>query len=185
APTLPTVAGGVFDDQTGEWAMSLDPVVTVGGVARNLLQPPTGTAVYYLATATLGLVDGMPDEVTGNFTSATYVSTLIDHITSSAFDFTAILPAGFLSTDALLPGAVPAPRDGFAHSAATGSGSFTFTEQSCLFTCSLKTASAAFGVTSISVGPVPEPAAWAMMLAGFGIAGAVGRRRRTALVVIA
>nr|WP_295659812.1 PEPxxWA-CTERM sorting domain-containing protein [Polymorphobacter sp.] len=185
APTLPIVAGGVFDDQSGEWATSLGPVVTVGGVARTLLQPPTGTAIYYLATATLGLVDGTPDGISGNFTSGTYVSTLIDHVSSSAFAFTAVLPTSFLSTDALLPGAVPAPRYGFAHSAATGSGTFTFIEQSCLFSCSLKTASAVFGVTSVTVGPVPEPAMWAMMLVGFGIAGAVSRRRRTALVVIA
>lgn len=185
APTLPAVAGGVFDDQIGEWAMTLDPVVSVGGVARNLLNPPTGTAVYYLATAKLGLVDGTPDAITGNFTSATYVSTLIDHFWSTSLDFNAVLPANFLSTDALLPGAVAAPRYGFAHSTATGSGAFTFTEQSCLFSCSLKTATAAFGVTSVTVGPVPEPAEWAMMLAGFGIAGAVSRRRRTALVVVA
>jgi hypothetical protein len=185
APVLPTVAGGVFDDQSGEWAMSLDPVVTVGGVARNLLQPPSGTAVYYLATATLGLVDGAPDAISGNFTSGTYVSTLIDHVSSGAFAFTAILPASFLSTDALLPGAVPAPHYGFARSAATGSGSFTFIEQSCLFTCSLKTASAAFDVTYVTAGAVPEPAVWAMMLVGFGIAGAMGRRGRGAPVVIA
>lgn len=185
SPSLPVVAGGVFDDQSGEWAVSLNPVVIVGGVARNLLQPPTGSAIYYLATATLGLADGTPDGISGNFTSGTYTSTLIEHLLSSAFAFSAVLPASFLSSETLLPGAVPAAHYGFAHSAATGTGTFAFTEQSCLFTCSIKTASAAFDVTYLTAGAVPEPAVWAMMLGGFGIAGAMGRRGRNAPVVIA
>jgi PEP-CTERM motif len=47
------------------------------------------------------------------------------------------------------------------------------------------TAFEAFAVDDIalSVSAVPEPAAWAMMLAGFGLAGAAMRRRRTAMNV--
>ena len=33
-----------------------------------------------------------------------------------------------------------------------------------------------------SAGGVPEPASWALMIAGFGLAGAQLRRRRTAAV---
>jgi hypothetical protein len=36
---------------------------------------------------------------------------------------------------------------------------------------------------SLSVGAVPEPATWAMMLAGFGLAGMAVRRRRPAMVI--
>ena len=38
-----------------------------------------------------------------------------------------------------------------------------------------------FTVDSVSIASVPEPAAWALMLAGFGAAGAALRRRRAAL----
>ncbi|WP_207789923.1 PEPxxWA-CTERM sorting domain-containing protein [Sandarakinorhabdus limnophila] len=34
-------------------------------------------------------------------------------------------------------------------------------------------------------GEVPEPATWAMLIAGFGLVGAVARRRRGALSVSA
>lgn len=36
----------------------------------------------------------------------------------------------------------------------------------------------AFDKTSVKVGVVPEPAGWALMIAGFGLAGAALRRRR-------
>jgi hypothetical protein len=34
--------------------------------------------------------------------------------------------------------------------------------------------------TQISVAAIPEPASWAMLIAGFGLTGAVMRRRRQA-----
>lgn len=40
-------------------------------------------------------------------------------------------------------------------------------------------------VTSIRVASVPEPASWALMIAGFGMVGAVARRRRDTTTVIA
>ena len=43
-----------------------------------------------------------------------------------------------------------------------------------------------YGVGELSYnGGVPEPAAWAMMLAGFGLVGAAMRRRQTAQVTYA
>jgi hypothetical protein len=36
---------------------------------------------------------------------------------------------------------------------------------------------------SLSVGAVPEPSAWAMMIAGFGLAGMIARRRRPAMAI--
>jgi len=38
-----------------------------------------------------------------------------------------------------------------------------------------------YRLDAISLTPVPEPATWALMIAGFGMAGATLRRRRTAL----
>ena len=40
-----------------------------------------------------------------------------------------------------------------------------------------------FEVDNLAVGGVPEPASWAMMIIGFGAAGSVIRRRRTAAAV--
>ena len=39
------------------------------------------------------------------------------------------------------------------------------------------------GVIGINVNAVPEPATWAMMIAGFGFVGAAARRRRTKVQV--
>lgn len=41
----------------------------------------------------------------------------------------------------------------------------------------------AFAIDNLSVGGVPEPASWAMLIAGFGFVDAAARRRRTAVVV--
>jgi hypothetical protein len=41
------------------------------------------------------------------------------------------------------------------------------------------------GCTTIRVSAIPEPAGWALMLAGFGLAGAALRRRRPAAVAAA
>lgn len=38
-----------------------------------------------------------------------------------------------------------------------------------------------YRLDSITLAPVPEPASWALMIAGFGLSGAALRRRRTAL----
>lgn len=38
-----------------------------------------------------------------------------------------------------------------------------------------------YRLDSISLAPVPEPATWALMISGFGLAGSAIRRRRTAL----
>lgn len=37
-----------------------------------------------------------------------------------------------------------------------------------------------FGIGELSFNPVPEPATWAMLIAGFGLVGATMRRRRSA-----
>ena len=184
AAALPVPVGGLFDDPSGEWAYTLAPVVTVGGVAHDFIDIVPGTFAFGTSAA-LGLVDGAPDGLTGNFHSLTFSGNNISDFRISAFAFTAALPPGFFSTDAVLPGAVAAPHSGFAHGIATGTGSFNFTRQTCFFTCSSKTAAATFNVSSVAFAAVPEPAAWALMVIGFGGVGAMARRRGTQVVVTA
>ncbi len=184
SPDLPVPATGVFGDQSGEWAYALSPVVTVGGTPHDFIDIVPGTFIN-AATATLGVVDAAPDGLTGSFTNLTYSGNVYSDYRSSSLAFTAALPPGFFSTDTVLPGALPGPHHGFAHGAATGSGSFAFYRQTCFFTCSFKAATASFDVTAISFAAVPEPAVWAMLLAGFGLVGAMSRRSRGAAVVTA
>ena len=41
--------------------------------------------------------------------------------------------------------------------------------------------SGSFAIDNLSVGAVPEPASWAMLIAGFGVVGAAARRHRNAV----
>lgn len=184
AASLPTVAGGVFDDLTGEWGLAIDPIVTIGGATQHVILPTVGSGANYtiVPASTFGLVDGAPDGVTGNFTSGTVLRTLFDAYTSAAIDFSATLPSGFLSTDTLLPGALPTIDHGYASSAATGTGSFAFSYARCLFSCSYKAAQASFIVDHVTFADVPEPATWAMLVIGFGATGLMSRRRATTVV---
>lgn len=184
-PSLPISAGGVFDDPIGDWAFTLVPTVAVGGVGHDFRDPFLGTFIN-TASAMLGVTDGTPDGLTGSFHNF-YASgnSFINYITSE-LDFAGVLPASFFSTDTLLPGALGAPDFGFAHNAATGTGNFGFTRQTCFITCSSKSASAAFNVDRITFAPIPEPATWLMLLAGFAGVGTIARRcRKGAAVVIA
>jgi PEP-CTERM motif len=40
-----------------------------------------------------------------------------------------------------------------------------------------------FGIGQLTYGAVPEPASWAMLIAGFGLVGAVARRKRVVVAV--
>ncbi|WP_255602121.1 PEPxxWA-CTERM sorting domain-containing protein [Polymorphobacter megasporae] len=184
SPVLPVPTGGVFDDPNGDWAYALSPVVAVGGIPHDFIDIVPGTFIN-AATAMLGVIDGAPDGLTGSFTNLTYSGNVYSDYRSSSFAFTAALPPGFFSTDTILPGALPTPHHGFTHGTAIGTGSFAFYRQTCFLTCSLKTATASFDVTNISFAAVPEPAVWAMLLAGFGLVGAMARRNRGAAIVAA
>lgn len=184
AATLPVVSGGVFDDLTGDWGLAIDPVVTLGGVTQHVILETIGSGANYTVSpvTTFGLIDAAPDGVTGNFVSGTVLNTLYAAYTYNTLSFAADLPSTFLSTDALLPGALPTIDHGFASSAATGTGSFLFTFQRCLFSCSYKAAQANFAVDHVTFADVPEPATWAMLVIGFGATGLMSRRRATTVV---
>lgn len=74
-----------------------------------------------------------------------------------------------------------------APNAATGTGSFqiyaydSLTAATTAFATGVFANQAIYSVGDASVAMVPEPASWAMLIAGFGLTGAVMRRRRFAL----
>lgn len=177
SPLLPVGTGGVFDDPIGEWALSLNPTITIGGVSHDFLHlEPAFLGV--VAKAKLGINDGTPDGLTGDFFGFTFAGNVITTYVTSSFGFFSTLPAGFFSTDSVLPGALPGPGYGLAGAGAGGAGGFDFFRQTCFVTCSLAEAKGDFSLTAISFGAVPEPAAWTLMLAGFAIVGAAARRRQ-------
>ncbi len=61
-------------------------------------------------------------------------------------------------------------------------GSYTFAAGTNIRTVDFSSSSKAFEIDNVSVtAPVPEPATWGLMLAGFGLVGFAARRRRTAV----
>lgn len=176
SPFLPIGSGGVFEDAIGDWAYSLKPTITVGGVTREILHvEPVFNGIAL--DAMLALSDGSSDALAGHFNSFAFSGDVITNYTTAAFGFDGLLPAGFFSTDAFLPGQLPGPGYGFASAAATGSGTFSKVYQSCFLTCSYKSATATFDLTRVSFGAVPETATWVLLLVGFGLVGTTFRRR--------
>ena len=184
APTLPAGVGGVFDDQIGEWALSLQPTITIGGVTRPFLPlQPVFSGLALNARLTLG--DGIVDTVSGDLGGFTFYGGVYYNFNGAALGFAATLPADFFATDAVLPGALAGPDYGFASSGATGSGHFDLTQGVCFFTCPTTEAVGTFKIAAITFGAVPEPSTWALLAGGLGAAGATLRRRRGATVVAA
>ena len=185
SPLLPVGAGGIFEDLSGgEWTYTLNPTITVGGVATQFTPlQPFGQNIAL--TAELGVVDGSPDGLSGDFTSWLGWGDVVSYYNIGSFNFHAALPPGYFSTDAQLPGSLPGPGFGFAGSGASGTGSFSMIRQSCFMSCPMVQAVGTFSLTAITFGAVPEPAAWSFMLAGFAVVGAASRRRRRLTLVTA
>ena len=161
-------AGIMFDLVAGGQALT----ITGGAVS---LDAGSHTVEVYTRSGT----------VVGNLTPAgwTLISTINGIVgggegTQTFFDFTDFAMAAGSTTGIYITAVVDFPlnytngnraiRSGFGRSYAFGSefsprdfnGSITYT---------------------IGAGAVPEPASWALLLAGFGLTGAVARRRRTAV----
>ena len=79
---------------------------------------------------------------------------------------------------------IPAPGDGNQGAAATN-GRFTATADptDSITRIVFESSQNSFEIDNISGSAVPEPATWAMMIAGFGLAGTAIRRRRNILAV--
>lgn len=177
SPLLPVGTGGSFSDTAGDWAYSLHATVTIDGVTREFVHvEPVFLGLLY--SAALGLTDGSPDGLSGDFNAFTYSGNVITDYSNGSFGFASTLPGSFFGTDAVLPGQLPGPGFGFAHAPAVGVGTFSLDQQTCFLTCSYKLAAADFSLTSISFGAIPEPADWALMLTGFGLIGLRTRSRR-------
>jgi hypothetical protein len=75
---------------------------------------------------------------------------------------------------------IPPPKEG-----AGGGGFFAFSEESSFGGESTQDDGQPGGDSDLRTpaAPVPEPATWAMMIAGFGLAGAVMRRRRAVVIL--
>ncbi len=180
----PLGVGGVFDDQLGQWAYDATKAVTIGAVTHDFL-PLQPVFTFIALTATLGVTDGTPDGLSGNFTGFTGWGDVYSNFYTSGLSFGATLPSSFFATDAVLPGNLPGPGFGLAGSGASGTGSFSFVRQTCFLTCSYKAAVGNFALTAITFGAVPEPASWALMIVGFGLVGARQRRRSGTTTVAA
>ena len=59
-----------------------------------------------------------------------------------------------------------------------GNIDLVYTQTDC---CVIRLGASTLTITTQATGAVPEPANWAMLIAGFGLTGAVMRRRRTAV----
>lgn len=181
----PLGIGGVFDDMLGDWALSIKSRISVNGVGHDIVTLPAGGLMLLSLAATLTLGNGTPDSLAGDFTGFTLAGGNIWNYDSSAVHFAGVLPASFLSTDAVLPGSLPGPGYGYGSSAGAGTGSFDITRSTCFIDCSFKQAVGTFALTSARFGAVPEPTSWAMLVGGFALVGAASRRRRVLQMVAA
>jgi hypothetical protein len=172
----PAGVAGLFDDPSGNWPYLVSGSVAINGVERLLFNVPNG-ASYFVPSATLSIGDGTPDTLAGHFGTASGEGSVNTTYLNRNIAFAATLPASFFSTDATLPGDVATPHFGFAHSPATGSGSFDFTQNTCFINCSFKEASGTFAVTAVAFAGVPDAPTWAMLIGGLGLTGLASRRR--------
>ena len=180
SPYLPIGAGGVFDDGGNGWTLDMAPTVTIGGISHDVYTHPYGA--IYGAAATLGLTDGAPDALSGAFSGFSFGLSTITNILYRQIGFNGTLPSAFFSTNAVLPGDAGLPGRGYANAAASGTGSFDFTAQTCFINCSSKQAIGTFTLNRILFSAAPEPENWALLLLGFGLTGAMARRRRPSSV---
>ena len=84
----PLGVGGVFDDQAGQWAYDATKAVTIGAVTHDFL-PLQPVFTFIALTATLGVTDGTPDGLSGNFTGFTGWGDVYSNFYTSGLSFDA------------------------------------------------------------------------------------------------
>lgn len=133
------------------------------GYTNSLPGPaPATTTIYGIDDTTDSLVTATPANGGANggvYSSVGALNVALGAADAVAFDISGFSGTGFLSINSLLYSV------DLTSGAATSLGSFG--------------RSSLIGLTAI--GAIPEPASWAMMIAGFGIVGASLRRRRPTL----
>ncbi|OYZ12876.1 MAG: hypothetical protein B7Y35_15345 [Sphingomonadales bacterium 28-64-96] len=158
-----TVTGGAISLASG--THSIEVYTRAGTVVGNL-----GSTGWTLITTANGLVGGG----VGTQTFFDFADFAMAAGSTTGIYFNALAGSPVNYTNGVAVGAVVASdtnlsiRSGFGRGPAFGSdfsprdfnGSITYT---------------------VGAGAIPEPASWALLLAGFGLTGAVARRRRTAV----
>lgn len=142
--------------------------------------PQEGGGVFQMfTTATAGLASFSADVAalytrTSGASGLGLMSVLLDGVVMDTYDF-----GGVNSGPATLRGALD-----FTTNLAAGQHTITL-QATRLFGPGRGVASQYFDNVSLNVTPVPEPVTWAMMVGGFGLAGAAMRRRRSTKVSFA
>jgi hypothetical protein len=166
-------AGGVFSGG----ANFLNPYVTIGGGFGTYTFNDHVTPSFVNA-ASITLVDGSPDtlalkyDMDGYITNANYIESLITNFAGAS---------NFLNGVGTLPSAIRVSGSG------TGSFGLTVFNDCLNYVCAPadfipSVFGAQFSFNQLTIGPtpvaaVPEPATYAMLLAGLGVLGFTARRK--------
>ncbi|MBC9033649.1 PEPxxWA-CTERM sorting domain-containing protein [Sphingomonas sp. JC676] len=142
--------------------------------------PGEGGGVFQMFTTTTDGLASFSADVAALYTRTSgasglgLMSVLLDGVVMDTYDF-----GGVNSGPATLRGVL-----GFTTNLAAGQHTITL-QATRLFAPARGVASQYFDNVSLVVTPVPEPVSWAMMVGGFGLAGAAMRRRRSTKVSFA
>ncbi|MET0307170.1 MAG: PEPxxWA-CTERM sorting domain-containing protein [Sphingomonas sp.] len=142
--------------------------------------PQEGGGVFQMFTTTTNGIASFSADIAAQFNSMSgsfglgLVSVLLDGVVMDSYEFPGVA-AG--------PATLRSTLD-FTTNLAAGTHKLSL-QATRIFGPGRGVTSQYFDNVSLNVTPVPEPVSWAMMLGGFGLAGAAMRRRRSVKVVIA
>jgi hypothetical protein len=142
--------------------------------------PAEGGGVFQMFTTTTAGLASFSADVAALYTRTSGASglglmtVLLDGVVMDTYDF-----GGVNSGPATLRGTLD-----FSTTLAAGQHTISL-QATRLFAPARGVASQYFDNVSLDVTPVPEPAAWGMLIGGFGLAGAAMRRRRSTKVSFA
>jgi len=157
------------------------------GTTPNLQAAPAGDATQYLVVPQDGSVSGFADLLgTTGYDTVSFYWGSIDTYNSVQF----LDAAGNVFGD-VYAGSYPGIADPTADGGQAGPGTnrrITFTQGAgdpliygLRFT---NNGQRAFELDNVAFGAVPEPATWAMLIAGFGLVGGAMRRRRSSTTMV-
>lgn len=167
----------IFDEAIGAWTSSTETRPSIAGVGRDLRPLPARRSLL-AAAARQTLGDAATDGLLKQFGGFTLSGDSILDYVSSHLHFAGVFSAGLLTSQTILPGALPGSGFGYGGAVGTGTGSFAVLRSTCFIDCTLKQAQGIFVVTIARIGAIPEPANWALLFMGFALVGVMTRRRR-------